>query len=78
MTCFHVNVNFFTDSNELYLPIPRRDSPVNEAVRYVCTKNNQSIYASCFSDGIYRYPSNFPNCEENPSNVYNACKAGNN
>ena len=76
------NKNNFPESDSIYLPIPRRDSPVNSMIRYSCIRRDDvfdnsdsvaevdAIFASCFPDGNYRYPSTFPNCTRNsPGNI---------
>ena len=59
--------------DDVYLPIPRRDSPINTNVKYKCKQNTaRLIYAGCFHDGRYRYEPGWPSCDENPSP--NLCK----
>lgn len=54
--------------DDVYLPVPRRDSPINTNVKYKCKQNTaRTIYASCFYDGRYRYDDNWPSCDQNPT-----------
>ena len=54
--------------DDVYLPVPRRDSPINTNVKYKCKQNTaRTIYASCFFDGRYRYDENWPSCDQNPT-----------
>jgi len=60
-------------ADDVYLPVPRRDSPVNTNVKYKCKQNTaRTIYAGCFFDGRYRYDDNWPSCDQNPTP--NLCK----
>jgi hypothetical protein len=54
--------------DDVYLPVPRRDSPVNTNVKYKCKQNTaRIIYASCFYDGRYRYDADWPSCDQSPT-----------
>lgn len=57
----------------IYLPIPRRDAPINSQVEYICkNQHSKSLFATCFVDGNYRYPNRF-SCTETSSDVVDVC-----